>query len=587
MSEPFRHSSQPPAPGRLPVRETGRYELYPSSRIPYGKIELGFQALAERLAGQGCIACDGYAGVLWQDFRRKLDESLRRHGLTASWIDLSRALKSEADLERMLAPFVGSDDPLFGRRCTRNLADFFDLERLAALQRAQGGALTIWYGPGAALAAPDAFLVYVDLPKNELQYRARAGAIANLGLRRPLPPKAAYRRSYFVDWPVLNAHKSELARRAGIVVDAQRPDEPALIAGDELRAALAALAVSSFRVRPWFEPGPWGGQWCARHVPDLPAAPNYAWSFELITPENGLLLRDGERLMEVSFDWLMYLHASEVLGRHAARFGQEFPLRFDFLDTVAGGNLSIQVHPSGEYVEREFGEVLGQDESYYILDAAPGARVHLGFQENIEPGEFRAALERSASRSAPLEVERWVQSHPARKHDLFLIPHGTIHGSGVGNLVLEISSTPYIFTFKLYDWLRPDLDGRPRPLNLERGMQSLDFSRAGSRVAAELVSRPRLLGRGADWSLEHLPTHRDQYYDVLRHRFASAVRASTDEGPQVLSLVEGTAVALQTPQGEARVFHYAETFVVPAAAQSLRLVNLGPSPAVVIAARLK
>ena len=70
-----------------------------------------------------------------------------------------------------------------------------------------------------------------------------------------------------------------------------------------------------------------------------------------------------------------------------------------------------------------------------------------------------------------------VDGRPARKHDHFLIPAGTIHCSGRDGVVLEISATPYIFTFKLWDWGRTGLDGRPRPIHLDHGLQNIDWSR--------------------------------------------------------------------------------------------------------------
>jgi mannose-6-phosphate isomerase class I len=261
-------------------------------------------------------------------------------------------------------------------------------------------------------------------------------------------------------------------------------------------------------------------------------------------PENGLLFESSGLLLEVSFDCLMYHNHPEVLGDSAARFGYEFPIRFDFLDTVDGQNLSVQVHPRPDYIRKHFGETFTQDETYYILDCEPNSRVYLGFKEDIDPDVFCAELERSFNESTPIDADKFVNSEPANKHDLFLIPHGTIHCSGKGVLVLEISATPYIFTFKMYDWMRLDLDGKPRPINIDRAFANLNFSRQGPRVEDELISKPAVIAQGDDWQLVHLPTHADHFYDVHRFEFDSNIEAETGDSCHVMSLVEGTSVLL-------------------------------------------
>jgi mannose-6-phosphate isomerase class I len=568
----FRKTTQHLMPALHAPTQPGEYDIYPGFDVGAGRVGSGVDALAARIARGQSVVIDGYGGVLWEDLRERLDRSLCAAGVEAAWTCVDSALLPGQEIERMVEPFLGGDDPLFGTRFTGELRDFFVASRLAELRPDPGARLNILYGCGAALANWPGLLVYADVPKNEIQFRSRAESVRNLGTGQPAPPKQQYKRFYFVDWVALNRHKASLVERIDVIVDNQRPDDPAFTDGETLRAALGRMARNVFRVRPWFEPGPWGGQWIAERIRGLSReVPNYAWSFELIVPENGLILESDGRMLEVSFDFLMFLDRRAVLGVGTDRFGFEFPIRYDFLDTFDGGNLSLQCHPRTGYIRRNFGETFTQDETYYLLDCRPGAEVFLGFREGVDPREFRAALDDGFRHGSEVDVRRFVNVEKALKHDLFLIPNGTIHCSGRDNLVLEISATPYIFTFKMYDWMRMDLDGKPRPLNIERAFDNLYFDRQGDKVQRELVSRPRVVREGGDWRLVHLPTHREQFYDVHRFEFGSAVEVETEDSPHVMSLVEGRSVLLETAGGVRQRFSYAETFVIPAGAGSYRL----------------
>lgn len=561
------------------------YDVYPTHPMA-GAIGVGYEQLARELSRFDRVVLEGFAGVHWHEVRTELERHLRALGTTTAWIDVAEALKSPEAIVALTEPSLGHD-AVFGKRFTGRLTEFFDATRLGALAPESGVDLCVLYGTGSALAAWEAPIVYVDVPKNEVSFRARAGSVGNLGLPAT-NAKEMYRRSYFVDWPVLNEHKRDLLPSIAVLVDGQRPGEPTFAAGDDVRRALEDLAHHSFRARPWFEPGAWGGRWIAERIPGLSTdVPNYAWSFELITPENGLILESDGRLLEVSFDALMFQSAPDVLGDAYARFGDAFPIRFDLLDTVGGGNLSVQCHPSEAYIRERFGERFTQDETYYILDCTPGAKVYLGFTEDIEPIAFRAALERSQREGVAIDVERYVQAREVRKHDLYLIPNGTVHCSGEGNLVLEISATPYLFTFKMYDWMRVDLDGRPRPINIERAFDNLDFDRKGAAAERELVSRPRPLDRGDGWALELLPTHDEHFYEVRRYTIDREVRVETLGACHVMNVVDGSGVVVEHTDGRRTRYRYAETFVVPAAAGSYRLIRQGARPAVVVQAMVK
>ena len=578
----------------MPARITAQadvkegYNIYPSFSLGTNKIFNGYSSLTDWIIEQKTVLIDGYAGVFWDQVQEEISSRLSEKGLTVNWIKTSDYIKPAAVIDQLVAPFLGAEESVWGTKCTLTLADLYNVEQLSGAAPDKNTELNIIIGTAAALAGWDAPLLYIDLPKNELQFRMRAGSVNNLGAVELTEHFKMYKRFYFVDWVLLNNHKKAILNDITVMADGQWPDQINWMYRKDLTDGLNRMSRSVIRVRPWFEPGAWGGQWIKDRISKLnQEVVNYAWSFELIVPENGLVFESDGNLLEVSFDNIMFANQQQVLGKHAPIFGDEFPVRFDFLDTVEGGNLSIQCHPRLKYIQENFGENITQDETYYILDCEKDATVYLGFQEDIDPAAFKTALENSEAEAKEIDITEYVQVHQAKKHDLFLIPNGTVHSAGKGNLVLEISATPYIFTFKMYDWLRLDLDGKPRPINIGHAFHNLDFSRKGAQVKKELISHPSVIAEGENWQILHLPTHQDHFYDVHRLEFDTEISRNTADCCHIMMLVEGESISIATQDGTVHHYAYAETFVVPAAAGAYTLTNLGKGRAKVILAFLK
>ena len=581
-----RKSTQPMLPLSYTSSHKG-YSVFPSYHSKY-IIYKGFHTLAEAIMIEKFVVIDGYGGVLWENVKEQLDAHFVKKNKKVFWYNINSCLKPAEEIETIIRPSLNGDDPVFGKKYDGNLSDFYDTIKLnLIIPEYSDVAIRIVYGTGAALSKLNAKLIYIDLPKNEIQYRMRAGSIRNIGTEELFTTSQMYKRFYFVDWPVLNKHKEQLLPKIDIIVDEQRINEITWMKGNDFRDVLIEMTNHPFRARPWFEAGVWGGNWMKKNIEGLNQNEiNYAWSFELITPENGIVIEGNSRLLEVSFDFLLYTDHEKILGNAAKRFGKEFPIRFDFLDTYDGGNLSIQCHPRPEYIKENFGENFTQDETYYILDCEPNAKVYLGFQDDINKDEFRNALFNAQQNNIELSVDKFVQKHDAHKHDLFLIPNGTIHASGKNNMVLEISSTPYIFTFKMYDWLRLDLNGQPRPINIEHAFNNLYFDRKGYSVAKELISHPQIIDNWQDGRKLKLPTHPVHFYEVDRYEFKGSVQINTKNQCHICMLVEGESIEVSS-DNFVQTFIYAETFVIPAAVNSYQFNYNGNNTAFVVIAYVK
>jgi mannose-6-phosphate isomerase class I len=549
------------------------YDKYPV--VSAGSAEecsVGWPAIAQRLTLEPkqrvlCVEC--YPGVLVDQLQEGLQANLPSVKILLS----EDCLKSTEELRSMLDPHLGTDR-VFGRMNGLLLDDYFEhskLERMrtALESHAQDGPVIV-LGTGASLIAPDAAtLVYADMARWEIQLRWRRGEIGSLGLNNATADFATkYKCGFFAEWRAADRTKKRLLRHVDFLLDTNSPGEPKLIGGDVFRSALESTAARPFRVVPYFDPGPWGGHWM-EEVCDLPRdVPNHAWCFDCVPEENSLLLGFGEHRVEVPSIDLVFWQPRALLGDAVhARFGTEFPIRFDFLDTMGGGNLSLQVHPLTEYIQDNFGMNYTQDESYYLLDAGQDATVYLGLRDAISPEEMIDELHRAQETDSDFPAEKYVNQWPAKKHDHFLIPAGTIHCSGAESMVLEISATPYIFTFKLWDWGRLGMDGRPRPIHIDHGAENIQWDRTADWVQRELINQFETLAEGEGWREERTGLHQREFIETRRHWFTGTVPHDTCGGVQVLNLVEGEEAIVESPTGAFKpyVVHYAETFIVPAA----------------------
>lgn len=541
------------------------------------------------------ICMDGYATADWTQLVNLLTGELIKQKLSVKVFNVASCYKSSSELDAMLTPNLPLDleqDPvlLFGKLFEGGYETLFNQVKLNEMKsQLKGGAsLNIVYGAGSCsdnLRSCCDMAVFLDVTPKQAVLRIKNGHYKNLGDIQARPFKETMRRCYYYDFELAMHLRKDLVGKD--LIDFYIPSDCSknmqLIPKVAFNEICASLANYPFRCKPVYLEGIWGGHYINK-LRNLPKAmKNCAWVFDLIPLEVSLLVEAGKHLVEMPFFAFVNKQSKALMGEECVKaFGGYFPIRFNYDDSYhSSGNMSIQLHPQADYCKENFNELGRQDESYYIVATGHGAKTFVGMHDGADAKEFISAVKRSEKEYSPVDYEKYVNGIESIPGMQFMLPAGTIHSSGRNQLILEIGSlTIGSYTFKMYDYLREDFDGIPRPIHTYHGERTLDITRTSSWVKENIAQKPQLLRSGEGWAEYTVGEHDLLYFSLFRYEFEKKIEGNTDGVFHVLTLVDGEKVVVYPKDHPERryVQNYLDMVVVPANTSAYVIENLGDQP---------
>lgn len=221
------------------------------------------------------------------------------------------------------------------------------------------------------------------------------------------------------------------------------------------------------KFKPVYKSVIWGGERLKTKLDKKNTPENCGESWEISGVENNVSVVSEGFLSGNPLDDLIEVYMGDLLGDTVyERFGTEFPVLIKFID--ANDDLSVQVHPDDEYSASHHGK-RGKTEMWYIIDSEPGAELISGFNQEVDEKMFLSHLKGKTLK----EILNFV---PVKKGDVFFLPAKRIHAIGKGIMLAEIQQTSDV-TYRIYDWERVGMDGKPRELNLDHSLKVMDYKK--------------------------------------------------------------------------------------------------------------
>ena len=292
-----------------------------------------------------------------------------------------------------------------------------------------------------------------------------------------------------------------------------------------------------------FKPKPWGGRAMSRVAGKrLPPGEPIGESWEVADHPHGTSVVAGGPLAGKTLRELMRKHGRSLLGR--ASRGARFPLLVKVLD--AKELLSVQVHPDDRCARRMRLKDPGKTEAWYVLEVRSHGRMVTGLRSKQDIPRLRGLAE-SGALGTRLQITR------PRQGEALLCPAPAVHGLGPGIVVLEIQQNSDA-TFRLYDWGRVGLDGKPRALHVKEGMRAI-----GDRMVRVRRQRSRRVS-GMPFSATRLVSC--EKFVVDRWRVPRAVRREKAEQFEILHVTRGSGI-LRDPEWPDIRLRRGRTVLVP------------------------
>ena len=224
----------------------------------------------------------------------------------------------------------------------------------------------------------------------------------------------------------------------------------------------------TLRFSPWFRTMVWGGERILPYKGVPGNLPKIGESWEISGYGEHLTLVDNGPLRGRSVLQLCAQYKEDLLGKHVYEAsGADFPLLIKFID--AHSDLSIQVHPDDEMARRVHGpDFRGKTEMWYVIATEPGAALYCGLSKEVTPEEY-------SKRVADGTITDVLARYEVKPGDVFFLPPGRVHAICSGCLLTEIQQTSDL-TYRIWDYGRLGLDGKPRQLHTELALQAIDFN---------------------------------------------------------------------------------------------------------------
>ena len=221
------------------------------------------------------------------------------------------------------------------------------------------------------------------------------------------------------------------------------------------------------KFKPYLREMVWGGEKIAPFKGIYTTRNRIGESWEISAVEGHVSVVENGPFAGMSLTDVMKEHGAELVGRKVfEKNGDEFPLLIKFID--AKDNLSVQVHPDDNLAARIRPGQKGKTEMWYVVGADKGACLLSGLTQEITPEEY----EEKVKDNTITDVLARHRIHPG---DVFFLPAGRIHAIGAGAFVAEIQQTSDI-TYRIYDYGRLGLDGKPRELHIEQAKEAIDYT---------------------------------------------------------------------------------------------------------------